>query len=184
MKYQLVLQIPPGIPYLTYRNLVCNPHHQPWARNEFSWKNCCGIHIYFVPGYISCWSTDLESLLQVISVNSKGLIPLTCQGNSCYVEERNVGNRNTRGAHPAFIPSTILEHPRVYQFQEQTLAFGVLFGENTVSLQPRESSDALTGCWLFCVPTSLCSCVDHCANPAQRGRDADAAMCPVALGLE
>lgn len=109
-------------------------------------------------------------------MNSKGLIPLTCWENSCYVEERNVGTRNTRGAHPAFIPSTILEHPRVHQFQEQTLAFGVPFGENTVSLQPGESSDALTGCWLFCVPILLCSCVDHCTDPEQRGRDADAAM--------
>lgn len=94
-----------------------------------------------------------------------------------------MGTKNTWGAHPAFIPPTILEHPRAHLFQEQTLPFGNLFGENTVSLHLRESSDALTGCWLFSVPTPLCSCVDHGTNPAPRGSDAGSAMCPVALGL-
>lgn len=153
-------------------------------RKEFSWKNCCGIYIYFVPGCISCWSTDLESLLEVISVNSKGLIPLACQGNSSYVEERGMWELKTHGEHILHsFPPTILERPRAHLFQEQTLPFGDLFGENTVSLHLRESSDALTGCWLFSVLTPLCSCVDHCTNPAPRGSDAGSAMCPAALGL-
>lgn len=32
-------------------------------------------------------------------MNSKGLIPLTCQGNSSHVDERNVGTRNISCIH-------------------------------------------------------------------------------------
>lgn len=71
------------------------PHHQPWTRKEFSWKNCWGLCVYFVTSCISCWGTDLGSLLQVISVNSKGLIPSTCQGNSSDTEERGTWELGT-----------------------------------------------------------------------------------------
>lgn len=41
----------------------------------------------------------MGSLLQVISVNSKELIPLTCQGNNNYVEERGMWELETHGEH-------------------------------------------------------------------------------------
>lgn len=99
MKYQLVLQIPTGIPDLTYRNFGLQSSSPATGEKGIFLEKLLWNLYLFVLGCISCWSTDLESLLEVISVNSKGLIPLTCQGNSSYVEEKGIWELKTHWEH-------------------------------------------------------------------------------------